>query len=392
MIEKLKIYQKDGKDCLLCLCRKKLIQITPEEIVRQDTIKTLVKDYNVPIEMIDVEVPLSYYEKGKKGRVDIIVSGYDSDNNSKIPLMLIECKAPDVPLVDKVFEQAASYDACLGTKVIVLLNGDEVLIFYWDEEDERYWALEKIPQYNELLKDEGIVLKTEFDEIPKRINHKDDIKQNRKLLLENGNIGEDTDLKFVSLISNLVGLINDEEDIVTELNLKTRFFVSDGGLRFTTFGNASGGTYPGLYRYFILEKDKNTELVSFSLMGNGSFKDDPKYGNRKGNTPFIFAIDDFENSHNSIEYSIDKYVNIEGDEYSFWHDGTLTNGKKGACKRQNVIDYIKDRVPNLIKDNKVFLGNIDNTFAFTWDNKNIRTLFANFIDYAFLRDEFRKTL
>ena len=80
--------------------RKKLILISPEEIVRQQVIQFLIKDMQVPTEYIEVEVPMSYFKKGLKGRADIIV--YGERDNQLIPLLIIECKANHVPLTESV--------------------------------------------------------------------------------------------------------------------------------------------------------------------------------------------------------------------------------------------------------------------------------------------------
>ncbi|MBR1732016.1 MAG: type I restriction enzyme HsdR N-terminal domain-containing protein, partial [Ruminococcus sp.] len=56
-----KIYKRNGKECFLDPIRKKLIQITPEEIVRQKVISYLINEMNVPESMISVEEHLSHY-------------------------------------------------------------------------------------------------------------------------------------------------------------------------------------------------------------------------------------------------------------------------------------------------------------------------------------------
>jgi hypothetical protein len=388
----LKKYIKNGKECVLCHSRKKLIQITPEEIIRQEFVLKLISELNVPIEMIDVEVPLSYYQKGKRGRADIIVSGFDKENFEKIPLIVIECKAPTIHLTDKVFEQTMQYDEFLEPEIMVMTNGQETICYSWDNEIREYREIISIPNYSDLIKGKGIEFQEEIVNDWKRPNHKDNVENNREILLADYNLGEDTDIKLVPFITNLVGLIYDDNEKAKQLHLKSKSFISDGGIRFTTFGNAAGGSFTGEYRYFIVENDnRETELVSLSIMGKISTKNHPKWGNSNGFTLFNVAIDDFENSHMSLEYSIDRFVEINDNKYSFWHDGTLTVGNKGRAKNKDVIDFIKKHNPNLIKNDKIFLGTIDNSKPFVWNDKNVNELIANFIDYGFVRDEFRKT-
>ena len=49
----MKKYFKNGKECIFCQTRKKLIQVTPEEEVRQNFIRTLINDYGVPADLIE---------------------------------------------------------------------------------------------------------------------------------------------------------------------------------------------------------------------------------------------------------------------------------------------------------------------------------------------------
>ena len=60
--------------------------------------------------MIDAEVPLSNYEKGARGRADIIVSGVAKGDYKRIPLVLVECKEPNVPLTDRAEFQILRYN------------------------------------------------------------------------------------------------------------------------------------------------------------------------------------------------------------------------------------------------------------------------------------------
>ncbi|RTQ45309.1 hypothetical protein EJV47_25890 [Hymenobacter gummosus] len=117
----------------------------------------------------------------------------------------------------------------------------------------------------------------------------------------------------------------------------------------------------------------------------------PKYGNSKGHTLLLVAVDDYDKSHLSLELAIDRYTLIDGEKYTIWHDGTLTVGRKGRAKNQDVIDFVRDRQPGLIRDNKIFLGQLDNSKSFTWTSLDVNNFISNIIDYVLLRDQFRRT-
>lgn len=371
---------KNGKKCILCRTRKRLIQFLPEEEVRQNFINTLVTTYGFPIESISSEIPLTRYAKGKKGRADIVVSVV-SDEEPRTPLIIIECKAPGKSIrIDKVIQQAIRYNNVLSVRVIVLTNGEETVWYGLSKEQKSFQELKRIPTYIDLFNERNLefieVLKTK----PTRIKHNAELLELEEKLQEIQVIGDDTPQCYYSIIANISGLLNDENNKTSVLPLQTKILSSDNGLRYTTFGNAAGGSWTGYYRYFVVENsDKESEIVSLSIMGGSN-----------GASMFIVAIDDFESSHNSLQYAIDRFIEQDGNKFKFWHDGTLTLGNRGRVKNQEVVDYISKHGRHLIKDGRIYLGEIDNSVEMIWDQSSTRTLIANFIDYGFLRDQFRK--
>lgn len=81
-----KIYMREGKKCYFDTYRKKLIEITPEETVRQKIARLFETEYNVPNEMISLEVPMSYYVQGTSGRADIVIHREDREDHCYILL------------------------------------------------------------------------------------------------------------------------------------------------------------------------------------------------------------------------------------------------------------------------------------------------------------------
>ena len=378
-------YLKNGKECLLCHTRKKLIRVTPEEKVRQSYILQLINDYGVPKEYIESEVPMSYFGKGYKGRADIIVYEYNENEDLNYPLILVECKAPEVFLTDTVFQQACNYNNIIGAILIVLTNGVSNVYAIWDDSAKEYIELADMPSYSDLLSNKNFDKKHYTQR--KRPNYFD---SNHKLI-EEGIIGEDTNKNLHPFLINLYGLISDEEATLPDLSFVNYKFLGDGGLRFTAFGNSAGGSFTGEYRYFIIEdENKDTQIVSISVMGKLSSKDHPRFGNSKGYTLLLVAIDDYEQSHLSLELAIDRFTNQTDNKYEIYHDGTLTVGNRGRVKNSEVIEFVLIHKPYLIRNNKVYLGTLDNSELFTWQRKDVLDFFKNVVEYAIVRDQFRK--
>ena len=102
--------------------RRKSVRCTPEEEVRQWFISVLHEGMGVPEHMMGSEVALRH--GAKEYRADIVV--YD---RSAAPVMVVECKRPEVALDQQVVDQALRYNNELNVKYIAITNGLKTFIF-----------------------------------------------------------------------------------------------------------------------------------------------------------------------------------------------------------------------------------------------------------------------
>jgi hypothetical protein len=123
--------------------RQKQILITPEEEVRQQIIHLLVNDYNVPKGLISVEKKLEL--NGLTRRYDILVH-----NKSGHPLMLVECKAPQIPLNQSTINQVARYNITLRVPWLLVSNGKQIYCVRVNFEQESFEFKAEIPKYEDL--------------------------------------------------------------------------------------------------------------------------------------------------------------------------------------------------------------------------------------------------
>ena len=140
-LEAMQIRTQNGKQYVLCAWRRKYVRLTPEELVRQTTLQLLEDQYGFPHGLIGVEIPIEVV--GLKKRCDAIVY-----NQHMQPLMLLEFKAPSVPLTQEVFDQAAIYNRHLNVPYLMLSNGQRSIVAQVQE--NQYQFLPVIPKYNEL--------------------------------------------------------------------------------------------------------------------------------------------------------------------------------------------------------------------------------------------------
>lgn len=126
--------------------RKKEVSLTPEEEVRQWCINVLSKTLDVPLHMMMSEVAFRLGEK--QFRADIIV--YDRNAS---PLMVVECKRPDVEISAEVLDQAVRYNMVLDVEFIMITNGRSTYACRREMKDGKrgYAFMKEVPGYNEML-------------------------------------------------------------------------------------------------------------------------------------------------------------------------------------------------------------------------------------------------
>lgn len=106
--------------------RKKWLVWQPEEIVRQQLICHLIQSKNISPSLIGVEKEITYNDQKK--RFDIIVF-----NREAKPFILIECKAPEVPISKGALEQVARYNSVMHAQHLLLFNGHQWAFFSKNE-------------------------------------------------------------------------------------------------------------------------------------------------------------------------------------------------------------------------------------------------------------------
>ena len=96
--------------------RRKQVARTPEEMVRQAVIAWLRDGKGVPETRMESEWGFVYNRR--RYRADVVVF----DRNLQ-PLLLVECKAPDVRIDGKVIEQVVRYTRVLPVRYVLITNG-----------------------------------------------------------------------------------------------------------------------------------------------------------------------------------------------------------------------------------------------------------------------------
>ena len=121
--------------------RKKYLQLTPEEWVRQHFVHFLIS-HSYPRTSIALEG--GFYLHQKLQRTDILI--YKNGQ----PTLLVECKAPQVSISQQTFDQAARYNLHYKTPFVIITNGLQHYPVKVDYAARAYHFLKTIPTYHEI--------------------------------------------------------------------------------------------------------------------------------------------------------------------------------------------------------------------------------------------------
>ncbi len=138
-----KIKSEGNNEYIFDELRKKYVRLTPEEWVRQNIILFLGSERNFPVSRIVVEKSLRVYNLRK--RADILVYGSSGE-----PLLLAECKSPDIKISNDTFLQASIYNYHFRVKYLLITNGMKHYCCSVDFTDGKISFLDDIPFYSNI--------------------------------------------------------------------------------------------------------------------------------------------------------------------------------------------------------------------------------------------------
>lgn len=135
--------EKEGTPYIYDILRRKYIALTPEEWVRQHFVHYLIGHKGYPAALLGNEISLTL--GGARRRCDTVL--YD---RTMRPRMIMEYKAPSIPITQKVFTQIYSYNVVLHVDYLVVSNGLSHYCCKLDYANRRYTFLNDIPEYGAL--------------------------------------------------------------------------------------------------------------------------------------------------------------------------------------------------------------------------------------------------
>lgn len=123
--------------------RRRAVALTPEEWVRQNFVYFLISEREFPPQFMANEVALTL--NGTSRRADTMVY-----TRGLRPLVVVEYKAPEITVGQKVFDQIARYNSVMQAPFLIVSNGMHHYCCRYGAEGA-YRFLPDIPTYAEML-------------------------------------------------------------------------------------------------------------------------------------------------------------------------------------------------------------------------------------------------
>lgn len=375
-----RVYKQDGQRCFLDPIRQKFICVTPEEEVRQAVIDYLLHTLRVPKDMIFVEEILSHWGIRSSRRADIVIGQYHPESDEIEALAVIECKAPDVYLSEEERAQVIYYADKLNSLYVALTNGMESdVAYYCGKGKNKYQKLQQLPHYDDMINGRCRTATPEKKE--KRISFPY-LKRRFQRYVNEEVFGEDTSGNLAKVCVNLYECLLDTSHKMKRGKYHNFTLLEDYGVRDLSFGNSSGARFSGKYRSFIVRYHRRIEFVSIGFScyasSNGS------------HTALIVATEKGAKKHHSLQFVMDDNVFEKDDKFHFLHHGRIAVGNIGTGKISELRKFICREYPDLLDDDKIYLGTLKNTRLWYMNYREITSFVERLIGYALIRDEYRK--
>lgn len=140
----IKTTNNNGQISIYDFLRRRYLRLTPEEWVRQHFTHYLVEHKGYPTALLANEVTI--HVGGVARRCDSVLY----NRNGGMPRVIIEYKAPHIPITQAVFQQIYSYNSVLRANYLIVSNGKQHYCCYVDYNNMQVSFLPDIPNYNEL--------------------------------------------------------------------------------------------------------------------------------------------------------------------------------------------------------------------------------------------------
>lgn len=140
---KFRLKETENKLQIFDDARKKYVILTPEEWVRQNCLHYLRDKKGYPISLLAVEKGIKINNQNL--RYDIVAYSKKAK-----PILLVECKAPEVKISQSTFDQIAAYNLELRVPFLLVTNGIQHFCCVSNFEKAKYDFLKEVPEFSSI--------------------------------------------------------------------------------------------------------------------------------------------------------------------------------------------------------------------------------------------------
>lgn len=133
----------DGREMIFDDLRQSYVRLTPEESVRQHFVRYMIHECGYPRGLLAIEYAFTYQLMPR--RADVVVF-----SRKGAPLLMVECKAPSLPVSQKTFDQVARYNKVIGVDYLAVTNGMEHYCCRLERESNSCHFLDGFPIFDDL--------------------------------------------------------------------------------------------------------------------------------------------------------------------------------------------------------------------------------------------------
>lgn len=124
--------------------RNKFVHLTPEEYVRQHFVNYLCTTLHYPPTIMANEIGIEL--NGTRKRCDTVIFNLEGK-----PDIIVEYKAPSIPITQDVFDQIVRYNMILEARYLIVSNGMNHYCCRMDYSRNTYYFVRTIPDYHQII-------------------------------------------------------------------------------------------------------------------------------------------------------------------------------------------------------------------------------------------------
>ena len=353
-----------AEDTCQCIVRDKAVRATPEERVRQRVLHWLVHEKGWPKDNVRLEQSYPWVSDPARTRIRSDIELLDDGD----VVVVVECKRGDVPLDERVDQQAIEYAVKARARWIWTTNGERHGFF---EKQGPQWRPVASLKPLEVFSD-PLVAKLEFPasiDVDALARYWESLGDPQFL-----EPGADYDARFVLALHRVLF------DIRRKLPYSHGgvHILEDRGSAWHNFGNRGGG-YSTRYADFIAATQGRVEAVSIAV-------------NRwhRGGLRLCVGVRKPKRAHHALQLDTGQCVWEE--EKKSWH--IYHDGRMSQVPRDIVVEAVREAQAGRWIDgdnqgrDRIYLGTLPDADSANW--RKVRNLLANLIHYAIIRTNLRE--